>query len=129
MKSIVRDDDGSGFERIRRVLAVDMGGALVDKLEGSDSGPCFVDDSNADAMLAREDRFDVVMCRVRAGDDRAVRLYRRIARTHASLAPRVVFVTDDGLSARCHYFLRDVPNEVLDESDCVRALSTLVRRT
>lgn len=81
------------------------------------------------ALVAAGDApFDVVLCNARTNDDSGIDLYRLVALHRPALARRIVFVVDDGTSARAHWFLGDLPNATVDAGIDGRAVRAALRR-
>jgi hypothetical protein len=73
------------------------------------------------------DRFDVILCRLEGGREPGPVVYARIARFDPGSARRVTFVVStSAISPRCHYFLREIPNYVIDEHADVTTLRALL---
>jgi hypothetical protein len=97
-------------------------GELVIAASGPEVAPAL------EAWTQDLERFDAVLCNVREGDETGVHVYRAVLRARPDLAARVVFVVDDGTSARRHYLLGEVANLIVEAGTDARSLRALLRR-
>jgi signal transduction histidine kinase/CheY-like chemotaxis protein len=113
---LVVDDEVTLLSSLRRALARDV------DIEVASSA------NDALAMLARDNRFDVVLCDIMMPEVNGIELYDRVSALHPELRDRFVFMTGGALSPSTLQFLDTTELPHLDKPFDVRDLRRILRR-
>ncbi len=112
---LVIDDDAYVAAAVRRLLK----GCDVTVCSSGAAGVAHVASGNA---------VDVILCDVMMATMSGMDIYAAVAKTHASLAERIVFITGGAFTSEAQEFLDSIPNPKLDKPFDPRRLRDLVRQ-
>ena len=108
------DDDAYVATAVRRVLK----GCEVTVCPSGEAGL---------AWIANGAPIDVILCDVMMANLTGMDVYAEVARSHPSLAPRIVFMTAGAYTSEAQEFLDSIPNPKLDKPFEPRRLRDVVR--
>ena len=115
----------------RRVLLIDDEVNLASGLERALSSEHDVvlatSGREAKAILARDDRFDVVLCDLMMPDVTGMEVFAYIRAQRPHLAERTVFMTGGAFTAGARTFLEEVPNRRIEKPFDLDRLRSLIR--
>src|SRR4051812_26058980 len=115
----------------RRVLLIDDEVNLASGLERALSGEHDVvlatSGREAKAILARDDRFDVVLCDLMMPDVTGMEVFAYIKADRPKLADRTVFMTGGAFTAGARTFLEEVANRRIEKPFDLDRLRALIR--
>jgi PAS domain S-box-containing protein len=112
---LVVDDDAMVGNTIRRVLRGHDVTVLADGREARD-------------LLAKGERFDLILCDLMMPEMTGMELHAELARTTPEQVERMLFVTGGAFTPAAREFLDRVPNERLDKPFDHKNLRALVQR-
>jgi two-component system cell cycle sensor histidine kinase/response regulator CckA len=114
-----------------RVLIIDDEAALADVLASTLSpehdAQVARSGREALALLARDDRFDVILCDLMMPDMSGMDVFERLREEKPALTDRVVFVTGGAFTPRARDFLRSVDNETVEKPFDMPRLRQMLR--
>lgn len=79
-------------------------------------------------VLARDQRFDVILCDLMMPGFTGMDLYHWIADEHPALAGRIIFMTGGAFTPRASKLLQEVPNLRLEKPFQREMIRTLVQK-
>jgi len=113
---LIVDDEVTLLSSLRRALARDVDIKLASSAD------------EALALLASDDRFDLVLCDIMMPEVNGIELYESVSRIHPKLRERFVFMTGGAFSTSTRQFLDSTELPRLDKPFDVRELRRILRR-
>ena len=89
---------------------------------------CLTDAREALDLLARGERFDLILSDVMMPSMTGIELYERLLADHPDVVPRVIFITGGTMNPRVADFVAVIPNLWLEKPVAVAELRDLIQR-
>lgn len=111
---LVVDDEPAITTAVRRILSADHDVTVANGAR------------EALALLAKEERFDVVLCDLMMPEMTGMELHAELARTAPDQAERMIFLTGGAFTPHARAFLDQTPNQRVEKPFNARSLQSLV---